>query len=152
VCTPAPGGNCIDPIINATATGFTIQNNRNGSGTIEPGITIVDAMSWGNVTRGERITYAIVGTSLQRQESTVDVTPQTILINVSQGSVGGVPQPYFQYLDAGGNVLATPITNPSVNQSNIRTVIVNFQVGNQQGTVPASWRDGSIRVAVSEFA
>jgi hypothetical protein len=82
----------------------------------------------------------------------VDVTPQTILINVSQGSVGGVPQPYFQYLDAGGNVLATPITNPSVNQSNIRTVIVNFQVGNQQGTVPASWRDGSIRVAVSEFA
>ena len=64
--------------------------------------------------------------------------------------MGGVLQPYFQYLDAAGNVLATPITNPSLNQSNIRTVVVNFQVGNQQGAVPASWRDGSIQVTMSD--
>ena len=149
VCTPAPGGNCIDPIINATATGFTIQNDRDGTGTINPAVVFVDAFAWGNVNRGERITYSIVGTTLQRQESGVDLAALTVLINVSQLNAGGL-QPYFQYLDAAGNVLPTPIANPSANQSLIRTVVVNLQVGNQQGATPASWRDGSIRVAMSD--
>ena len=48
-----------------------------------------------------------------------------------------------------GNVLATPITNPSLNQSSIRAIVINFQVGNQQGA-PASWRDGAIRVTMSD--
>jgi prepilin-type N-terminal cleavage/methylation domain-containing protein len=149
VCTPAPGGNCIDPIINATATSFTIQNDRNGSGTIDPLVVVVDAFAWGNVNRGERITYSIAGTTLQRQETAVDGAAQNVLINVSQLNAGGL-QPYFQYLDAAGNVLATPIANPSANQSAIRTVVINLQVGNQQGAAPANWRMGSIRVAMSD--
>jgi len=149
LCTPVPAPPaCIDPVINATATGFTIQNDRNSSGAIEPGITVLDALAWGNIQRGERITYSIVGTVLQRQESGVDGAAQTIVANISQINAGGL-QPYFQYLDADGNVLATPITNPSLNQSSIRAIVIHFQVGNQQGA-PASWRDGAIRVTMSD--
>src|SRR6266852_3588448 len=146
LCTPPPvPAACMDSIINATATSFTIQNDWNGSGLIEPGITVLVPFSFGNVQRGERITYSIVGGTLQRQESAVDAGAQTFVTNVVQASLGGAPQPFFQYLDADGNVLPTPIANPSQNQSNIRAIVVNFQAG-VQGVTPQSWQAGAIQV------
>ena len=150
LCTPAPvPPACIDPVVAATATSFTIQNDRNSTGTIDAAITVLDALPWGNLQRGERITYTVAGGVLQRQESGVDGAAQTVLVNVSQINAGGL-QPYFQFLDAAGNVLATPIANPSLNQSSIRTVVLNFQVGRQQAGAAASWRDGNIQVTMSD--
>ena len=151
VCTPTPTpATCLDVIINATSTSFTIQNDWNGNSAIDPSSTVTYNFSWGNVTRGERVTYSISGSNLQRQESGVDGSPKTIVSNVSQASVGGVTQPYFQYLDAGGTVLATPITNPSLNQSGIRTVVVNLQVGAQTYPAPAAGQPGSVSLTLSD--
>jgi hypothetical protein len=141
----------MDSIINATATSFTIQNDWNGNGLIEPGLAVPVSVvfSFGNVQRGEQITYSIAGNTLRRQESTVDAGAQTLVTNVVQASFGGVPQAFFQYLDADGNVLATPIVNPSQNQSSIRAVVVNFQAG-VQGVTPQSWQAGAIQVTMSD--
>ncbi len=151
-CTPTPvPPACIDPIVNATATSFTIQNDRNGNGVIEAGVLVSVVFSFGTVQQGEQITYSIVGGTLQRQESSVDAVAQPLATNVVQASIGGGLQPFFQYLDADGNVLPTPIANPSQNQSNIRTVVVNFTVG-AQGRTPQSWQTGAVQVTMSDRA
>ncbi len=150
LCTPPPvPAACMDSIINATATSFTIQNDWNGVNGIEPGVTVAEVYSFGNVQQGEQITYSIAGNTLQRQESTVDAGAQTLVTNVVQASLGGVPQPFFQYLDVDGNVIPTPIASPSQNQSNIRAVVVNFQAG-VQGVTPQSWQAGAIQVTMSD--
>ncbi len=150
LCTPPPvPAPCMDSIINATATSFTIQNDWNGNGLIQPAIVVPVAFAFGNVQRGEQTTYSIAGSTLQRQESGVDAAAQTLVTNVAQASLGGAAQPFFQYLDADGNVLPTPIANPSLNQSNIRAVVVNFQAG-VQGLTPQSWQAGAIQVTMSD--
>lgn len=144
---------CVLPIgpgcamINTTPTSFTIQNDWDGSGAIDPLITVCMVYSWaacpnvgGPNNRGEQITYSVVGTTLQRQESAVDAVPQPLVTNVVQANLGGV-QPFLQYLDANGNVAAT--------QDAIRTVAVNFQVG-VQGQTPGSWQTGAVQVAMSD--
>jgi len=150
LCTPPPvPAACMDSIINATATSFTIQNDWNGVNGIEPGVTVAVVYSFGNVQQGEQITYSIAANILRRQESTVDAAAQTLVTNVVQASLGGALQPFFQYLDVDGNVIPTPIANPSQNQSNIRAVVVNFQAG-VQGVTPQSWQAGAIQVTMSD--
>jgi len=182
-CAPplVPGGAppwpCMDAIVNATATSFTIWNDWNGSGCIQgtvfPGCT--DAANppfqvqyfWGGVQtpvfRGEQINYQIVGNAVCRQESQLAPPPasppcpagfQPLVTSVAQANfvVGGVlqpPQPFFQYRDANGTVIALPIANPSQNQANIRTVEVNLRVG-VQNTAPVFWQAGAVQVTMSD--
>lgn len=155
-CTPplVPPA-CLNGIINPTPTTFTIQNDWNGSGVIEPGIPIPMAYTWGNVQRGEQITYSIVGGVLCRQESAVDppATPpcpngQPLITSVAQASIGGAPQPIFQYLDANDNVLGPP-AGPVAAPDQIRTVLVTMQAG-VQNQPPAIWQAGAIQVTMSD--
>ena len=168
-CTPPPplGSACLDPIVT-TATGFTIQNDWNGSGAvsppvppvvIEPTVRVCLSYTWApgdafcppaTVSRGEQITYAVVGGNLTRQETVVDAQPQTLVTSVTQANLGGV-QPFFQYLDANGCVIGVvcPTTGAIPTQADIRTVVVNLQVG-VQNQPPAIWQAGAIQVTMSD--
>jgi len=159
VCVPPAGPGCA--IVNTTPTSFTIQNDWNGSGLIDPALVVAVPYCFNpaptcpptpltNVNRGEQITYSIVGTTLCRQESAVDppATPpcpagQPLVTSVAQANVGGVLQPFFQYLDANDAVTGV--------QANIRTVVVNLQVG-VQNQPPAIWQAGAIQVTMSDRA
>jgi prepilin-type N-terminal cleavage/methylation domain-containing protein len=166
---------CMDPIVNATATTFTIWNDWNGTGCIQGAAGCTDGALpvpvpyiWGgvatNVNRGEQITYQIVGVApnaaLCRQESAVPAPPasppcpagfELLVTSVAQANLGGV-QPFFQYLDGSGCAIGAcnnPQTGAPSTQADIRTVIVNFQVG-VQNTAPGIWRTGAIQVTMSD--
>ncbi len=155
-CT-APGvpAGCFNALTGASATGFVIQSDWNGSGPaapaspIEPGVVVQVSYNWGgvatNVPRGEQITYAVAGGALTRQESAVDATPQALLTGVVQASEGGALQPFFQYLDADGNVIANPTATPE----GIRTIVVRLRVG-VQNQPPAIWQAGAVQVTMSD--
>lgn len=67
-------------LTNQTATQLTLQTDWNGNGVIGEAIAVmVDG-----VLRGERVTYRLTGTALERQESGVDATFQTIMGGVEQ--------------------------------------------------------------------
>jgi prepilin-type N-terminal cleavage/methylation domain-containing protein len=147
---------CFNAITGASATGFTIQSDWNGTGPaapaspIEPGVVVQVSYNFGgvvtNVPRGEQITYSVTGWgALTRQESAVDAGPQTLLTGVVQASEGGALQPFFQYLDANGNVIANPTANPE----GIRTIVIRLRVGVQKQT-PAIWQAGAIQVTMSD--
>ncbi len=151
--------NCLDGVINQTATGFVIQNDWNGTGVIQAGITVPVQYFWGgvatNVNRGEQITYSLVPVgatwTLQRQESAVDAAPQPLVTNVVNANLGGV-QPFFQYLDFSGCAIGAcnnPTTGAPTTQADIRTVVVNFQVG-VQGQTPGSWQTGAVQVTMND--
>ena len=160
---PPPSG-CFDAVVNSvaptnsatlpTATVFMLQSDWNGAGPvapaipIEPGIQVPVNYSFGVVNRGERITYSIVGGNLTRQESFVDAQPLTLVTSVQQAGTGQnclgaqiANPPFFQYCDANGN--------PAVTTDQIKTVVVNLQVG-VQNQPPAIWRAGAIRVTMSD--
>jgi prepilin-type N-terminal cleavage/methylation domain-containing protein len=67
-----------------TATTFTIQNDSDGDGAI---------------ASGERISYALNGTVLERRDFAVDAAPQEI--------VGGLQALTFTYFDAAGTQITT---------------------------------------------
>lgn len=100
----------------ASATSFAIQNDWNGNGVIETGITVTDPIK--GFPRGERVTYTFTSPNLTRQESTVDGAPQVLM--------GGVQTLTFAYLDATDAVTATP--------ANIRTIVITATVGEQSST------------------
>lgn len=115
------GGGAMTPfpaITNVTATAFTIQNDWNGNWTCPPGAALAtcNGIEPGVVVsgRGEQVTYSVVGTVLQRQESAVDNAPQTLADNVAQAGA----TPLFQYLDR--NDVAT------ANPTDVRTIIVSL--------------------------
>lgn len=148
--------NCLDGIINQTATSFIIQNDWNGNGTIEPAISVTMAYSWGNVQRGEQITYTIAGGNLNRTESgPAGGGLQTVMASAVQPldpvNVGQL-LPFFQYLDSSGCVIGAcnnPTTLAPTTQADIRTVVVNFRVG-VQNTAPQVWQTGAVQVTMSD--
>jgi type II secretory pathway pseudopilin PulG len=73
------------PIINPTTTGFTLQFDWNGSGTVSTSGMVNDPLSCatGTACRGERVTYSLSGQNLQRQEVGVDANPVTIATGVT---------------------------------------------------------------------
>ncbi len=148
-CTPPPPAGCFDAIINATSTGFTIQNDWNSSGAIETGVVVQVSYDFGgvltNVGHGERIDYSVNAGTLTRREWAVDAAPAPLLTGVQQASAGGVLQPLFQYLDADGNVLPAPVGTPWL----IRTIVVNLRVG-VQNQPPAIWQAGAVQVTMSD--
>ena len=150
-CTVGPPPPCLDPIINQTPTSFTIQNDWDGNGAINNAISVCMTYSWaacpnpgGPNNRGELITYSVAGGNLTRLETGPQGGGLQVLVqNVVQANVGGVLQPFFQYLDQSGGPPAVPIP------ANLRTVVVNFQVG-VQGQTPGSWQTGAVQVAMSD--
>lgn len=106
------------PAITAqTATGLTLQNDWNGNGVIEPGITV----TVGGIVRGEQVTYSLSGTDLRRQESGVDGLPLVV--------AAGVEQLAFQYRDAADAITAVA--------ANIRSVVMTVGTRPEQQTASA---------------
>ncbi len=151
---------CMDAIVNQSATQFTIQNDWNGNGVIDPApATVCVPYSWaacpnpgGPNNRGEQITYTVnlAAGTLTRQESAVDAGPQTLVTSAAQASRGAncagatiVLPAFFQYCDGSGNPPGAPVP------ANLRTVVMNLQVG-VQNTAPAIWRTGLIQVTMSD--
>jgi Tfp pilus assembly protein PilW len=99
-----------------SATGFTVQNDWNASGTIQTGITVTDPIR--GQSRGEQIIYAVSGGNLTRREMGVDASPVTVLT--------GVQAMTFSFRDASDNVTATA--------ANVRSVVITTTAGEQSGT------------------
>lgn len=119
-----------------SATGFTVQNDWNGSGTISTGtvtqvVTAPDGTT-SNVTRGEQIVYAFSGGTLTRREMGVDASGVAVVPNLASLT--------FTYLDAAGNVTATA--------GSVRTVVVSA-VG-QPEIQAASFGGGRVHVAMTD--
>jgi Tfp pilus assembly protein PilW len=112
----------------ANGTGFVIKNDWNASGAIETGITV----PINGVNRGEQITYTFNGTSLTRQESTVDAAAVTLTTAINSVSL--------QYLDADDVAVPTP-SGP--NASLIRTVVIDLTTNPD-----TTFSDSAHRVAV----
>jgi prepilin-type N-terminal cleavage/methylation domain-containing protein len=122
--------NAAFPAITAqTATGFTIQNDWNGNGVIEPGITV----SVAGIPRGEQVTYALVGGRLERQESGVDPLPVVL--------ASGINALAFEYRDAANAVTAAPDL--------IRTVVITLTT---QPERPAPTALGAALVTMTDRA
>jgi len=176
VCAlPLPGG-CFNAVTGPggvggpTAISFTLQMDWNGlpappANPIEPAVRACVAYTWaagdppfclpGTVSRGEQVTYTVVGGTLCRQESAIPVVPPdplcaagvSLVTSVQQAISGGVLQDFFQYLDANGNVMtvAALAANPEL----IRTIWVQMRVG-VQNQPPAIWRAGAVQVTMSD--
>ena len=169
---PLPGG-CFNAVTGPggvggpTATSFTLQMDWNGlpappANPIEPLVRACVAYTWaagdppfclpGTVSRGEQVTYTVVGGALCRQESVIDVVPVAPcpagvpLVTSVQQAQGGA-QPFFTYVDANGNVMtaAAAAANPEL----IRTIWVQMMVG-VQNQPPAIWRAGAVQVTMSD--
>ena len=166
VCAlPLPGG-CFNAVINHTATSFTLQMDWNGlpappANPIEPLVRACVAYTWaagdppfclpGTVSRGEQVTYTVVGGTLCRQESVIDVVPVApcaagvpLVTSVQQAQDGGGAQVFFTYLDANGTIIA-----PGATPELIRTIWVQMRVG-VQNQPPAIWRAGAVQVTMSD--
>jgi hypothetical protein len=72
------------PIINPTATGFTLQFDWNGNGAIATSGLVSDPFVCPTTScRGERVTYSLSGQNLQRQEVGVDASPVVIATGIT---------------------------------------------------------------------
>jgi type IV pilus assembly protein PilW len=89
-------------ITNASATAVTIQNDWDGSGTINNAITV----SVNGTLRGEQVLYQLNGTTLERREFGIDATPQII--------IDGVDALAFTYFDVNNAAIASPSTNAAL--------------------------------------
>jgi hypothetical protein len=124
-----------------TATGFTIQNDWDGSATISSTGTVsyvVVGLDGTPTTtpRGEQIVYAFASGQLTRREAGVDATPVTLAGNLASLT--------FSYRDAAGTVLTPPLT--AAQQASIRTIVVNA-VGQPQNQ-PTTFQTGRVSVAM----
>ena len=166
VCAlPLPGG-CFNAVINHTATSFTLQMDWDGlpappANPIQnPPVRACVSYTWGagdgfcpagTVSRGEQVTYTVVGGTLCRQESVIDVVPVApcaagvpLVTSVQQAQDGGGAQVFFTYLDANGTIIA-----PGATPELIRTIWVQMRVG-VQNQPPAIWRAGAVQVTMSD--
>jgi prepilin-type N-terminal cleavage/methylation domain-containing protein len=130
-------------ITAASSTGFTIQNDWDGSwdgaaGISAAAVTYNIVGSDGTpvpVQRGEQILYAFNAGTLTRREMGLDASAQPL--------AGGLASLSFSYLDATGAALTgNPITTPA----NIRTVVINV-VG--QPTGPSTFQSGKVQVPMT---
>jgi prepilin-type N-terminal cleavage/methylation domain-containing protein len=114
-----------------TATSFTLQNDWDGDGCINPAVATV----LNGVSHGERTTYSLTGDRLVRQESAVDPAPVPI--------VGGVTSLSFVYLDGAGAVTAVA--------ADIRSVVVTIQAGPETRKA-STYEQGKVSVTMVDTA
>jgi prepilin-type N-terminal cleavage/methylation domain-containing protein len=113
--TPCPPFNYSFPAITAqSATGFTIQNDWNATGTIQT-TSITDPVS--GATRGEQVIYSFASGQLLRQEMGLDGSPVAL--------ASGITSLAFAYLDQNNVVTATA--------ANIRTVTITLTTQQSSG-------------------
>jgi prepilin-type N-terminal cleavage/methylation domain-containing protein len=136
-------------ITSASSTGFTIQNDWNGSWNGTSGIAASGTVNYvvvgstGTATttqRGEKITYTYSSSAktLTRQETGVDGSAQTLVSNLDSLS--------FTYLNAAGTVITSPV--PAGSEASIRTIVINA-VG-QPLTQPSTAQSGRVKVAMTD--
>lgn len=112
-----------------SASGFTIQNDWDGSGVISAAGTVTDA---NGTTHGEQIIYSFAGGALTRQEIGVNLTALTI--------AAGINALTFTYQDSAGAATA--------NAADIRTVVVT--VTTQPEYQPAATLQGRVLVTMTD--
>lgn len=113
--TPCPPFNYSFPAITAqSATGLTIQNDWNATGTIQT-TSITDPVS--GATRGEQVIYSFSSGQLLRQEMGVDGSPVAL--------ASGITSLAFAYLDQNNVVTATA--------TDIRTVTITLTTQQSSG-------------------
>lgn len=98
-------------ITNASATGFTIQNDWSGDGCISAAITV----TVNGTLHGEQVTYSLNGSTLRRQESAIDAAPQVV--------IDGVDLLTLTYYDVTNLVIA----NPAASAALIRTIGITLR-------------------------
>ena len=119
-CPTAPTTFCppfnygFSAITNQSATGLTIQNDWNASGTIQT-TAVTDPIT--GVNRGEQIVYSFASGQISRQEMGVDGAAQVL--------ASGITSLSFTYLDQNNNVTAT--------SANIRTVTITVTTQQSSG-------------------
>jgi len=123
--------------VGQTATSLVLQNDWNGNGIIEPGVTT----NVNGALRGEQVTYSFVGTQLLRQESGVDAAAVPL--------VGGIQNLTFTYFGADGA--------PTVLSANIRSVTVTVRAGPEtrqpsNPCVPYAYAEGNVGVTMIDTA
>ena len=146
--TGSPPVAAFSALSNVTATGFTIQNDWDGSWTGAAGIntaatvnyTVVGTNGVATVTpRGEQITYAFtVATGTLTRQETGEAQPVTLASNLASLT--------FRYLDAAGTALAPPLT--AAQAATVRTIVVNA-VGQPQNQ-PSTFQAGRVSVAMTD--
>jgi prepilin-type N-terminal cleavage/methylation domain-containing protein len=130
-CPTCAGAPPFPAIFAQNATGFTLQNDWNGSGTITTAGTVTDQS--GNV-RGEQVVYALVGTDLTRREIPLDAAALTL--------ASGISSLTFTYQDSTGAVTATP--------ANTRTIVISATTRPQ--FQPAAMQQGRVLVTMTDSA
>ncbi len=133
-------------LTGVSATGFTIQNDWDGTWTGAAGINTAATVNYivvgsnGVATttpRGEQITYAFAGGQLTRRE-TGEAAAVVLASNLSSLT--------FTYLNAAGTVLTPPLS--AAQQASIRTIVVNA-VGQPQNQ-PSTFTAGRVSVAMTD--
>jgi prepilin-type N-terminal cleavage/methylation domain-containing protein len=141
--TLATGLGPFPAVINQSATGFTLQNDWDGtwngttgiaaSGTVAQTVMLSSTSSTtATVNRGEQIIYSVSGGNLRRQENGLDASPVVVVSNLASIA--------FTYRDADGAVTATA--------ANIRTITVDA-VG-QPLVQPTASTAGRVQVAMTD--
>jgi prepilin-type N-terminal cleavage/methylation domain-containing protein len=119
-----------------SATGFTIQNDWDGSYNCVNGTGINTTASvnylGSGTQRGEQILYAVASGNLTRREIGVDGAPVLL--------ASGINAATFTYLDVNGNVTATA--------ANIRRVVITITA--QPQFQPAATQQGRATVTVQD--
>ena len=145
--TGSPAVAAFAAIAATSATGFTIQNDWDGTWTGTAGIDTAGTVNYVVVgatgvattpARGEQIIYAFVGGTLTRREVGIDGAGVTLASNLASLS--------FTYMNAAGTVLTPPLT--AAQEASIRTIVVNA-VGQPQNQ-PSTFQAGRVSVAMTD--
>lgn len=128
-CPNCSGTPPFTAIASQSTTGFTIQNDWDGSATISTSGTVTD---YAGTTRGEQVIYAVSGGALTRQEIGLDGSPVTL--------ANGISSMTFTYQDDTGAVTATA--------ADIRTIVVTLTA--QPQFQPAATQQGRILVTMAD--
>ena len=128
-CPTCTGTAPFTAITAQSGTGFAIQSDWDGSGTISTSGTVTDAAG---TVRGERIIYAVSSGALTRQETGIDASPLTVATGIT--SLG------FTYQDSAGVTTATA--------ADIRTIVLTLTA--QPRVQPAATPQGRALVTMTD--
>ena len=129
-CPTCPG--IVPPfasVTSQTSSGFTLQNDWNGNGSIASSGTVTDGSG---TTRGEQIAYSLSSGALRRQETGVDTAAVTLASGINSLS--------FTYQDSAGTTTTA--------SANIRTIVITVKT--QPSVAGASSQQGKVYVEMTD--